>query len=218
MLKMLCTGLPTKSEYLDTILNTSIGANIKSNRIKWDVSVHKIKLDDKFYVGYNQNKIADKFESYIKLKKYLDSNVKFETIVEEKVKQLEKQKRKILLYVESENQLDIFKEYVENKKLNWGFYPDISKNVCVISKHKGTYGINNLVGYDTILMKPAEPDKLPQIKGRLDRPNQKATKLYLEYIIIQDTIEEIDLIKLELSNNFYRGHIVPLANYYDKYC
>ncbi len=67
-------------------------------------------------------------------------------------------------------------------------------------------------------MKPPEPDKLPQIKGRLDRPTQSAKKLYLEYVIVADTIEEIDIVKLELSNTFYRGHIVPLANYYDKYC
>lgn len=218
MLKMLCTGLPTKSEYLDTILNTAIGANIKTNRIEWVTSVNKIKLDDKFYKGYNENKVSDKFESYIKLKKYLDQNVKFEEIAEEKVIQLLKLKRKVLLYVESEYQLDNFKEYVKLKKLDWGFYPDIDKNVCVISKHKGTYGINNLIGYDTILIKPPEPDKLPQIKGRLDRPGQKSTKLYMEYVVIADTIEEIDLVKLELSNNFYRGHIIPLANYYDKYC
>lgn len=218
MLKMLCTGLPTKSEYLDTILNTVIGANIKTNRIEWVTSIHKIKLDEKFYKGYDENKVSDKFESYIKLKKYLDLNVKFEEIAEEKVNQLLKLKRKILLYVESESQLENFKQYVELKKLDWGFYPDINKQVCVISKHKGTYGINNLIGYDTILIKPPEPDKLPQIKGRLDRPGQKGTKLFIEYIVIADTIEEIDLVKLELSNNFYRGHIVPLANYYDKYC
>ncbi len=47
---------------------------------------------------------------------------------------------------------------------------------------------------------------------------QKGTKLFMEYIVVAYTIEEIDLVKLELSNNFYRGHIVPLANYYDKYC
>ncbi len=218
MLKMLCTGLPTKSEYLDTILNTAIGANIKTNRIKWDISVHKINPGNTFYEGYEKNKIADKFESYIKLKKYLDSNINWEQIIQNKVKELLKLNRKILLYAESETQIDSLKEFVKIKELDWGFYPDISKDICVISKHKGTYGINNLIKYDTIVIKPPEPDKLPQIKGRLDRPGQLANKLYLEYIIIENTIEEIDIIKLELSNNFYKGHIMPLANYYDKYC
>ncbi len=218
MLKMLCTGLPTKSEYLDTILNTAIGANIKINRIKWDITVHKIKLDDKFYEGYKQSKVTDKFESYIRLKKYLSNNINFEKIAYEKINHLLKEKRKILFYVESDSQQETFIKYVQDNKLVWGFYPDISKDVCIISKHKGTYGINNLVKYDTIVMKPPEPDKLPQIKGRLDRPNQKALKLYLEYLVIADTIEEIDIVKLELANGFYQGHIIPLANYYDKYC
>ncbi len=218
MLKMLCTGLPTKSEYLDTILNTAIGANIKTNRIKWETNVNKIKLDNKFYTEYNANKIADKFESYIKLKKYINTNVRFEELVRPKIEQLLKSGRKVLLFVESQNQQDEFADYIEKNNLQWGIYPDITKLVCLISKHKGTYGINNLVGYDTIIMKPPEPDKLPQIKGRLDRPGQKASTLYIEYIIIADTLEELDLVKLELANNFYKGHIVPLANYYDKYC
>ena len=60
-------------------------------------------------------------------------------------------------------------------------------------------------------------DKLPQIKGRLDRPGQKSSKLFIEYILIANTIDEIDLVSLELANNFYSSHIIPLANYYDKY-
>ena len=218
MLKMLNTGLPTKSEYLDTILNTGIGANIKTNRIKWDIHTNKIKMGNKFYSEYNGNKIADKFESYIKLKKYLNTYVKFQDLIKPKITELLGLGRKILLYVESQTQLEEFEEYVQINKLEWGFYPNISKDVCILSKHKGTYGINNLIGYNTIVMKPPEPDKLPQIKGRLDRPGQKFPILYLEYIVIADTIEELDIVKLELSNNFYRGHIVPLANYYGKYC
>ncbi len=218
MLKMLCTGLPTKSEYLDTILNTAIGANIKTNRIKWETTVHKIELDKKFYLEYESNKVQDKFESYIKLKKYLNNKIKYEDLVKDKIDLMLKSGRKVLVYVESESQFEIFQEYVDKNKLKWGFYPDIEKDVCIISKHKGTYGINNLVKYDTIMMKPPEPDKLPQIKGRLDRPGQKSTKLYLEYIVIKNTIEEIDMIKLEISNSFYKGHIIPLANYYEKYC
>jgi len=78
-------------------------------------------------------------------------------------------------------------------------------------------GINNLVKYDIILMKPPESDKLPQIKGRLDRPGQTSTKLFIEYILIEETIDEIDLVSLQVANNFYSSHIIPLANYYSKY-
>jgi hypothetical protein len=218
MLKMLNTDLPTKSEYLDTILNISIGANIKSGAKEWNTTIHKIQLDKGFYKKYNSLKLDDKKESYIGLQKYMGNSVNWITLFIEKGLELLKQDKKVLLYVESENQLNEFRLKVENDKIkNICFYPEIDKDICVISNHKGTYGINNLIKYNTIMMKPPEPDKLPQIKGRLDRPNQTANKLFIEYIIIKDTIDEIDLISLELANNFYNKHIIPLANYYEKY-
>jgi len=219
MLKMFQLNIPSKPEYLDTILNIAIGANIKSNGIKWIETVHKIKMDNQFYSEYSQHKKTNKKESYLELKKFMWDNVDWELLLIEKVNLLLTNKKKILVFAESENQLDKLKLLLEkdNTINNWSFYPDISKDVCVISKYKGTYGINNLIKYDTILMKPPEPDKLPQIKGRLDRPGQISPKLFIEYVVIADTIDEIDLVSLQIANNFYSSHIIPLANYYDKY-
>ena len=227
MLKMFQLKIPAKPEYLDTILNIAIGANIKVNQTKWIETIHKIKLDDNFYSEYSKHKKANKKESYLELKKFMFENVNWEKIIIEKINNLIGLERKVLIFVESENQLVKLRDLVNvnvnvkvnDKKLNsiCSFYPDISKDVCIISKHKGTYGINNLIKYDTILMKPPEPDKLPQIKGRLDRPGQKSSKLFIEYILIEETIDEIDLISLQVANNFYSSHIIPLANYYTKY-
>ena len=219
MLKMLQLKIPAKPEYLDTILNIAIGANIKKNQTKWIENIHKIKMDNYFYTQYSKHKKVNKKESYLELKKFMFEKVDWEKIIIEKTTELIRLERKVLIFVESENQLDKLIDLITNKKLNseWSFYPDISNNICVISKHKGTYGINNLIKYDTILMKPPESDKLPQIKGRIDRPGQKSSKLFLEYILIEDTIDEIDLISLQIANNFYSSHIIPLATYYTKY-
>ena len=223
MLKMFQLQIPPKPEYLDTILNIAIGANIKTNPTQWVDTIHKIQMDEEFYTLYSKHKKANKKESYLELKKFMSSNVNWENLIIEKTNELIKIGRKVLIFAESDNQLeklnDLVKKLVDEKKLkhSWSFYPDISNNICVISKYKGTYGINNLVKYDTILMKPPEPDKLPQMKGRLDRPGQIATKLYIEYIVVADTIDEIDLVSLQIANNFYSSHIVPLANYYSKY-
>lgn len=172
----------------------------------------------KLYLN-EKSKKANKKESYIELKKYMHMNILWEEIIIDKVNHLIKSKKKPIVFVESELQIERLLKLLEEKKIKsfWSFYPDISQDICVISKHKGTYGINNLVKYDTIILKPPEPDKLPQIKGRLDRPGQKSSKLFIEYILIAGTIDEIDLVSLELSNNFYSSHIIPLANYYDKY-
>lgn len=219
MLKMFQLQIPPKPEYLDTILNIAIGANIKTNPTQWIETTHKIQMDKEFYILYSKHKKANKKESYLELKKFMATNVDWENLIVEKTNELIKIKRKVLIFTESDNQLGVLKDLIDKKNIGhlWSFYPDISNNICVISKYKGTYGINNLVKYDTILMKPPEPDKLPQMKGRLDRPGQISTKLYIEYIVIADTIDEIDLVSLQIANNFYSSHIVPLANYYSKY-
>lgn len=219
MLKMFQLNIPSKPEYLDTILNIAIGANIKTNAIKWIETIHKIKMPDEFYQLYSKHKKTDKKESYLELKKFMFENVDWNEIIIEKAKKLVIDGRKVLVFTESDNQLDKLAKLLLDKQVNtqWSFYPDISKDICVISKHKGTYGINNLVKYNTILTKPPEPDKLPQMKGRLDRPGQISSNLFIEYIVIADTIDEIDLISLQIANNFYSSHIIPLANYYSKY-
>ena len=64
-------------------------------------------------------------------------------------------------------------------------------------------------------MRPPEPDKLPQIKGRLDRPGQKQKELNVRYILLKDTVEEASLMRLELCNTFYNNYLMPLAEFYD---
>ena len=219
MLKMLQIELPTKIDYLDTILNIAIGANIKTKQTQWDTTTHKIELENNFYEEYNKCKKKNKNESYVELKKYMRNNIDWEEIIITKTNELVKKGRKVLIFTESESQLERLGYLLDKKKIKntWSFYPDITNDICVITKSKGTWGINNLIKYDTIVTKPPEPDKLPQMKGRLDRPGQIASKLYLEYIMISDTIDEIDLVSLQMANNFYSSHIIPLANYYDKY-
>jgi hypothetical protein len=93
-------------------------------------------------------------------------------------------------------------------------YPE-KGNHTVLSFTEGTYGLNDLIIYDTILMRPPEPDKLPQIKGRIDRPGQKSKDLQIRYLLLKDTVEEASLMRLELCNSFYNNYLMPLAEFYD---
>ena len=94
-------------------------------------------------------------------------------------------------------------------------YPDTTGEHLAISYTEGTYGLNNLIYLDTIVTRFPEPDKLPQMKGRLDRPNQEKDILNIEYIYIEDTIDQAGMIRLEMANNFYNNYIMPLAEFYD---
>jgi hypothetical protein len=63
-------------------------------------------------------------------------------------------------------------------------------------------------------MRPPEPDKLPQIKGRLDRPGQISNDLHLHYFFLEETIEKGLLLRMEVASKFHHDYIMPLAQFY----
>ena len=182
MIKMLRTGLPLDNRYLDTILNESIICNNFNTDRTWYVTEHKLYLDDKQQKDYD--KLLEKHsrktdeEKYSILVKFIYDNCNYVDYLNSTIKKLEKERKKckILIFTKSKNEAEKLAE--SNKDI--GLYPDIEhKHVCG-SITELAHGINNLVGFDTILMRPPNFDLLPQCKGRLDRPGQKSKNLYLE--------------------------------------
>jgi hypothetical protein len=212
MLKMLNTGLPERQEYLDTILNTAINLNININKRIWKNNIIKINLPDNKKLEYDKmTLINDNKLKYIKCKDVING-LNWTNILLTISRHLVSQNKKVLCYVDSQNDIDYLKQqnnddiYIYDQNNN----DVINKNICVISKYKGTYGINNLINYDTIVLRPIESDKIPQIKGRLDRPGQKAKSLEINFVIINGSIEELDITRIDIANNFYNNHILPL--------
>jgi hypothetical protein len=80
---------------------------------------------------------------------------------------------------------------------------------------EAAHGINHLVCCNVIVMRPPQPDLLPQMKGRLARPGQKQTDLRIEYVFLADTIEEAEMIRLEEAARFHAHYIMPLAEFYE---
>ncbi len=213
MLKMLDTGLPENKEYLDTILYDSIKVNLPLTKRTWAETLLKEKPDKKFMENYNkinQMDISNELK-YSSLEKLIRDEVNYIEIFNKYIKQLTKTDPnvKILIYATSKKEAEKISELE-----NVGLYPDISKTHVVVSYANGTYGLNDLVGFNHILSRPPEPDKLPQMKGRLDRPGQKSNDLAISYIILADTIEEAHYLRLEICNKFYSNHIMPLSDFY----
>ena len=209
MLKMLNCMLPETKDYLDTILIDSIKVNLPINKRVWNENVFKENLETELLLRYNNinNTIQSNEKKYIELKKFIRENIDYIKIFE---KYIDKMKdSKLLIYASS-------MEEAENisKIKDVGLYPDITKRHVVVSYAVGTYGLNNLVTFNHILTRPPEPDKLPQMKGRLDRMGQKADELNITYILIKNTIEEMEYMKLELCNKFYSNHIMPLSEFF----
>ncbi|AYV78965.1 MAG: DEAD/SNF2-like helicase, partial [Edafosvirus sp.] len=216
MLKMLQSGLPEKIEYLDTILSECIVCNISENSRKWITNITKYKLPNELRIKYDkiasQNKAYEKL--YIELTKFLYDNCDYISYFINKIKKLEEKDEdcKILIYAKSKEEANAI---AECGKINR--YPDMSSNYkhTVVSYNEGTYGLNDLVSHNTILMRPYLPDLLFQMKGRLDRPGQQKDILNLEYILIENTIEEAWLYRLEMAQNFHNKFIMPLAEFYE---
>ena len=213
MLKMLNTGLPETKEYLDTILYDSIKVNLPETKRSWVEAIYRKNMGDQFYSGYNQINQMDISNElkYIKLDKFIRERVDYIGIFNEYIDSLTKsnKKTKLLIYAASKKEAELISE-IEGV----GLYPDITQTHVVVSYANGTYGLNDLVGFNHILSRPPEPDKLPQMKGRLDRPGQKSNNLAISYIIIANTIEEAHYSRLEICNRFYSNHIMPLSDFY----
>jgi len=215
MLKMLRTGLPEKREYLDTILLESIVSQVSEIERKWTSNFNYFKLDQvsrEKYDAINKTDLSTEAK-FSKLASLLISDNHIKNLVAKQLDKLvgkiEKKKGRCLIYAAAKEEAKLW-----SNKLNIPIYPEKGEH-CIVTYHDGTYGLNDLVIYDTIIMRPPQPDKLPQIKGRLSRIGQQSNDLYIEYFVIEDTIEEGLILRLDIASSFLQKYILPLAQFYD---
>jgi hypothetical protein len=215
MLKMLKTGLPEKKEYLDVILLESIVSQVSKIKRKWTSTFNYFNLDPSSRKQYDAIERSDlSLElKFAKLSSLLVSSAKTNNNVTEQlsslIKKLEKKNHRCLIYARAADEAQLWSE-----NLAIPIYPKKGTH-CIVTYNDGTYGLNDLVIYDTIIMRPPPPDKLPQIKGRLDRPGQNKDDLFVEYFILKDTIEEGLILRLNIASAFLQKYIMPLAKFYD---
>jgi len=210
MLRMLRTELPEEVEYLDTILNECIVCYIEEKNRKWYTNVNRFVLSNDIRKKYDEILNSDdSYETkYIRLNKLMYDKCDYINNFKEIVKNIGT--HRALIYAKSKDEADEISHVVKNVSR----YPNKTKQHVVLSYAEGTYGLNDLVIYDTIITRPPDADKLPQMKGRLDRPNQKNSELYVEFLLFENTIEEAMIYKLEMSKKFHGQYILPLAEFY----
>jgi hypothetical protein len=212
---MLKTDLPERREYLETILLESIVSQISKNKRKWTSNFNYFELDTssrKEYDAINRTNLSTEAK-FSKLTSLLVSNPRVNILVTEQlaelVKKMEKKKHKCLIYARAMAEAKLWSD-----SLGIPIYPKKGQH-CIVTYNDGTYGLNDLVIYDTIIMRPPAPDKLPQIQGRLSRPNQKSDNLFIEYFVLRDTIEEGLILRMNIASQFLQKYIMPLSKFYD---
>jgi hypothetical protein len=205
MLKMLRTGIPERKEYLDAILIETMISQQPDKGREWETIVSPIAVDSKVLAKQREilgKKLTDeaKYAEVASLLASVDVTKHIKSLLTG---------HKCLIYARSNDEANRWSE-----SLDIPIYPDISKDHVIVSLSRGTYGLNDLVKYDTLITRPPEPDRLPQMKGRLDRPGQKSNKLRLVYFYLGGTIEEGGLRRLEVARQFDKHYKMPLAKYY----
>ena len=215
MLKMLQTGLPEQREYLDVILLESIVSQVSSVKRNWTSNINYFELDAESRKQYNaidRSNVSVEIK-FAKLTSFIVSNAKASSSVTDQlgklIKQQEKKKHRCLIYARAKDEAELWSD-----KLGIPIYPK-KANHCIVTYHDGTYGLNDLVIYDCIVMRPPAPDLLPQIRGRIDRPNQQSDNLFIEYFVLKDTIEEGLILRMNIASQFIQKYIMPLSKFYD---
>nr|AEX62930.1 putative helicase [Moumouvirus Monve] len=215
MLKMLQSGLPESRQYLDAILMETIVCKVPINNKKWSSNINYFELDNETRNIYNEinNKDLSLEIKYSKLTSYLVSDNKVNNLITKQlktlIKKLEENDKRCVIYARSNEEAKNW-----SKKLKIPLYP-IKGTHTIVTYHDGTYGLNDLVTYNTIVMRPPTPDTLPQIKGRLSRPGQESDDLFIEYFIIKDSIEEGLILRMNIASKFLHQYIMPLSKFYD---
>ena len=207
MLKMFRSGYPETKLFLNTIINEHVFCHIKQSR-NWITNINEFNLDyvnrQKYNKIKNSNLPVDK--KYNALLRVVNMDFDFCESVQTIINKVN---RRCLIYAKSKAEADKISAYCKNTSK----YPEKNTNV-VITYQEGTYGLNDLIDYDTIITRMNHLDIIIQQKGRLDRPGQKNDNLYLEYVMVKNTIDEAWKIRSDITNNFYNNYIVPLNEFY----
>ena len=213
MLKMLSSGLPENKGYLDAILSECIVSHLPATSREWVTVPHPFPLNATQRKQYDQILRQDLASEklYIRLQTLLFDEFDFVGAFRDVIRTAQKKGSRCLVYAKSREEADTLASEIDDV----GRYPDLTREHVVISYTEGTYGLNNLVHLDTIVTRPPEPDKLPQMKGRLDRPGQRGTRLTIRFLYVSGTIDEASLFRLELANSFRGTYIMPLAEFYE---
>jgi hypothetical protein len=214
MLKMLRTGLPEKRDYLNTILLESIIAHVPNKTRKWLSTIHRFPMLEEILKRYQlietkEYNIETKFAKLSSL--LLTASRKTNQVVTplaDLIKMCENRNSRCLIYANCQEEADYW-----STSLQIPIYPDKGTH-CIVTVSNGTYGLNDLTDYDTIVLRPPAPDILPQIKGRLDRPKQEKDTLFVEYFVMENSIEEGLILRMNIASAFMENYIMPLAKFY----
>jgi len=211
MLKMLQSGFPENRSYLSTIINEHVFCHVSESTRKWITTTNEFTLDTKTKLKY-ENVRTGKLsveKKYQELLNIVITEFDINGAIKSLLVNANKEKRRCLIYARSKAEADNI-----SKLEGISRYPEKKHKHIVVSYQEGTFGLNDLTDYDTIITRMNHLDIVIQQKGRLDRPGQKSTILHLNFILVANTVDEAWKLKFEMTNGFYTKYLLPLSDFY----
>ena len=218
MLSMLQSNIPTTIDYLPTILNERIIVHkeIGSNRT-WHTRSNYLPFPENIRDRYDDILYSDSDDQirHGLLQQLLNTQRPY---VADQIQQIlddYPDDRKVLIYASGEQEARIFSNHLNIPIYGTpGVIPADNRHI-IATVNKASVGVNDLISFNTILLRPPPPDLLPQMKGRLDRPGQQSLDLYIDYFMIDHSIDLGLELRLNIANNFLSAYIMPMAEFYD---
>lgn len=211
MLKMLQSGYPENRSYLSTIINEHVFCHVSESTRKWITTTNKFQLSPsvrKRYEDIRTGKLSVE-KKYQELLSIVLTEFDIKNAINDLLNKANNENRRCLIYARSKSEADSISKLAGVTR-----YPDKKGNHIVVSYQEGTFGLNDLTDYDSIITRMNHLDIVIQQKGRLDRPGQTKTTLYLDFILVENTVDEAWKLKFEMTNGFYTNYLLPLSEFY----
>jgi len=216
MLRMLRSPLPRTEPYLPTLLSEHAVVHLSANPRSWQVNYRSVHMDDetkrRYVSTFEQAYHGGGKDIYSALKGFLRDNYEKTFAVQamaEEVERLREAGRRPLVFATSISERDLLLELIPKSE---SLSPDGDKNkTLIVTVHEGSHGLNLQDRADAIVTRPQPGDLIEQMKGRIDRPNQKLRNLKLVVVVAHDTLEEAEASNIRLCGTYFRQYLDPLG-------
>eukprot|EP00924_Labyrinthula_sp_SR-Ha-C_P008017 snap_masked-scaffold_11-processed-gene-0.8-mRNA-1 protein AED:0.46 eAED:0.46 QI:0/0/0/0.5/1/1/2/0/1260 len=211
MLRMIRSPFPLSKEYLKTILNEHVVLYIPKNPRKWSLRKIPVSLKQSDLKKYHRmvlnantsNFVTSKASrsGYFKFKAFLKAVYEeqlYLTAVAKLIADLQPKHKKCIIFANTkEEKIKLLKRIPMSCDLDVFRKTQDNRYVLVLTLKEGGQGLN-LPEFNVVISRPQPGDSLEQMKGRIDRPQQREKLLELYLVYAQDTFEEVEVANIRL--------------------
>ena len=222
MIRMLRSSLPRTDSYLPALLAEHIICYLPERTRTWEIKYQPVSLTPEARAVYESRLSAalrgqrDARIVFGELKTVLRDMWEGSCLLEatqSEINRLESNDKNVLLYANSESQLDSLTSKLSSSRV-WSHGEPSKpkgKGPLIVTVQRGAYGLNLQKEANVIICRPQPGDLIEQMKGRIDRPGQETKNLTLVVLYAENTIEEAEAANIRLCGSFFRQYIDPLS-------